>query len=206
MEQNLLSIVGIIVQVYATILGIIGMYLVFLRQRTDDQNRDLITRIKIKSSSLVNFINREISPAYENNPTIIVDTQKFDDVIKSIDQYQSDRKKEIPDLGLEDVKRLLLLSTIVQREKEELSQLNAELCERSKKPIISKRSSILFIGYFVSVLFTSFLSILLIYFEHSFQNMFVLLTVTLAIGGLLPLGILFYYIIMKSKEEKNTLP
>ena len=188
MDSALLSIIGTIVQAYASILGIIGMYIVFLRQRKDDQIRNLSTRLKIKSDSLIDFINREIAPAYSNAPIIRVDSQRFDEVFEAIDQYQSERKTEIPSISMEDVKRLLTLWTIAQREKEELIQINNELLAQHKKPVIPKRSSIFFVGYFMFELFFSFLGIFLIFVEHDLQYLVTQLAIILAIIGLFPLG------------------
>ena len=192
MDSSLLSIIGTIVQAYASLLGIIGMYMVFLRHRTDDQIRDLSTRLKIKSDSLIAFINREIAPAYSNAPIIRVDSQKCEEVLEAIDQYRSERKKEIPNLSMEDVKRLLTLWTIVQREKEELVQLDNELLAQVKKPVIPKRSSIFFVGYFMFELFFGFLGIFLIFVEHDLQYLITQLAIILAAIGLFPLGTLIY--------------
>ena len=194
MDSSLLSIMGTIVQAYATILGIIGMYIVFLRQRRDDQIRDLSTRLQIKSDSLIDFINREIAPAYSNAPIIRVDSRRYDQVLEAIDQYQSERKKEIPNLSMEDVRRLITLWTIVQREREELVQLNNKLLAQSKKPIIPKQSSIFFVGYFMLVLFFGFLGLFLIFVGHDLQYLITQLAIILAIIGLFPLGNLIYNI------------
>jgi hypothetical protein len=194
MDSSLLSIIGTIVQAYASILGIIGMYIVFLRQRKTDQIRDLSTRLKTKSDSLIDFINREIAPAYSNAPIIRVDSQRFDEVLEAIDQYQSERKREIPDVSMEDVKRLLILWTIMQKEKEELVQLNNELLAHLKKPVIHKRSSIFFVGYFMFTLFFCFLGFFLIFAEHDLQYLITQLAIMLAIIGLFPLGTLLYNI------------
>jgi len=194
MDSSLLSIVGTIVQAYASILGIIGMYIVFLKQRKDDQIRSLRTRLQIKSTSLIDFINHEIAPAYDKTPIVRVDSQNYELVLEAIDQYQSERKKEIPDLGMEDVKKLLILWTIVQREREELTQLNNELLAQSKKHIMPKRSSILFICYFMFELLLGFIGLLLIFSEHNMQYLVTQLAIILAMIGLVPLGNLIYNI------------
>lgn len=194
MDTSLLSIMGTIVQAYASILGIIGMYIVFLRQRKNDKIRDLSTRLKIKSDSLIDFINREIAPAYSNAPIIRVDSQRCDAVLKAIDQYRSERKKEIPNLSMEDVKRLLILWTIVEREREELVRLNNGLLTQAKKPIIPKRSSIFFVGYFMFELFFGFLGIFLIFVGHDLQYLITQTAIILATLGLFPLGTLIYNI------------
>ena len=75
LDSSLLSILGAVLQTYASLLGIIGMFLVFLKQYKDSQIRDLETRLRIKADSLIDFVNREIAPAYDNQPTIIADTK-----------------------------------------------------------------------------------------------------------------------------------
>lgn len=194
MDASLLAIIGSILQVYATILGIIGMYMVFLRQRKDDQIRDLSTRLKTKSDSLVHFINREIAPAYRNAPIIRVDTQKCDEVLDAIDQYHSERKKEIPNLSMDDVRRLLILWTIAQREKQELVQLNNEMVAQSENSVIPRRFLVFFVGYFMFELFFGFLGVLLVFVEHDLQYLITQLAIILAIIGLFPLGTLIYNI------------
>lgn len=192
MDQGLLSVVGNILQVYASILGIIGMYLVFLRQKKDEQNRELRTRINLKSTSLIDFINREIAPAFKNSPMITVDSQNSDTVIEAINKYELDRKEDIPDVDIDDIKRLLVLWAIISREKEELILLKAELQNRKKDVVLPNRRSMFFIGYFIFELFVGFLATVFIYFDHELQNPIVLLTILFAIGGLFPLSILIY--------------
>lgn len=192
MDQGLLSVVGNILQVYASILGIIGMYLVFLRQKKDEQNRELRTRINLKSTSVIDFINREIAPAFKNSPMITVDSQNPDAVIEAINKYEVDRKEDIPHVDNDDIKRLLVLWAIIHREKEELIILKAELQNRKKDVVLPNRRSMFFIGYFIFELLVGFLATVFIYFDHEFQNPIVLLTILLAIGGLLPLSLLIY--------------
>jgi len=195
MDSSLLSIMGTIVQAYASILGIIGMYMVFLRQRKDDQIHTLNIRLKAKSDSLIDFINSEIVPAYANSPTIRVDSQNFDDVLEAIDQYLSERKREIPTLSTEDIKRFLILWEIAQREKEELVQLNNELSTQLEKQVLPKGSAIIFVGYFTFTLFFGFLSFLLILFEPNLEYIVTQILILLAIIGVFPLGRLFYKIL-----------
>jgi len=194
MDSSLLSILGTIVQAYASLLGIIGMFLVFLRQRKDDRIRDLRTRFKIKADSLIDFINREIAPAYTNEPVIRVDSEDYDNVVEAIDQYQSEREKEIPRLDMKNVRRLLILWTIAKREKEELTQLRNALLAQSGKAAMPHRPYIFFVGYFAFELFFGFLGIFIVSIEHDFQYLITQLNIIFAIVGLLPLGSLIYSI------------
>lgn len=194
MDPSLLSIMGTIVQAYASLLGIIGMYIIFLKQRKDDRIRDLETRLKIKVDSLIDFINREIAPAYTNEPVIRVDSEDYGNVVEAIDQYQSEREKEIPSLDIKDVRRLLTLWTIAKREREELTQLQNELLAQSEKPAMPHRPYIFFVGYFTFELFFAFLGIFLVFIEHDFQYLVTQLNIILATIGLVPLGSLIYSI------------
>lgn len=192
MDSSLLSILGSIIQAYASLLGIIGMYLIFLRQRKDDQIRELNTSFKMKSDSIIDFINREISPAYKNEPLIRVDSEDLDQVIRAIDLYESERKKEIPKLDMHDVRTLITLWTIVQREKETLLQIRSELLGRSKRPIMPRISLTIFVGFFAFELFFSFLSMLIVFAENNLQYTATGLSIILAIIGIIPLGNLIY--------------
>ena len=194
MDASLLSTLGAVLQTYASLLGIIGMFLVFLKQYKDSKIRDLETRLRIKADSLVDFINREIATAYDNEPTIRVDSQNYDDAIKAIEEYRSERKNDIPHIDTENVKRLLILWTIAEREKEALIQLRNESILISKKPILPSRSLMFFISYFTLELLFGFLGVLLVMIEHSLQYSMTMITVILAIIGLVPLGNLLYKI------------
>ena len=165
--------------------------MIFLKQRKDDRIRDLNTRLKIKADSLINFINREIAPAYSSEPVIRAD---YEEVLKAIDQYRSEREAEIPNLSVEDLKRLVTLWTIAQREREGLVQLKNELLEQSKKTLMPHRSSLFFICYFMFELIFGFVALFLVLAEHDFQYIVTQLAVILAIIGLLPLGNLVYNI------------
>jgi hypothetical protein len=191
--SDLISILGSIVQAYASLLGIVGMYLVFLRQRRADYMRDIKTRLRTKSETLVGFINREISPAYKDSPIIRVDFENFEEVIRAIDNYRSERTKEIPDLSTDDVKRLITLWSIEQKEKEELIQLKNQL-EQNQKPVFSNLSFIIFAVYFLFELGFALLSFFVVLsgLEYQYQFFVTQLTLLLAILGLLPLGYLFY--------------
>jgi len=185
---------GTIIQAYSSIIAIIGVYMVFLTQKEHDRTRDLSTRLKTKADSLISFINREISPAYTNEPVIRVDSEDCDETLKAIDQYRLERQKEVPNLDMKDVKRLLMLWTIMQREREELVQLRNELLVRSKKSVMPHQPSLFFIGYFASVLFFAFLGIFLIFIGHNFQYLVTQVAIVLAVIGLLPLVNLLYNI------------
>jgi len=168
--------------------------MVFLAQKKHDRTRDLSTRLKTKADSLVSFINREISPAYAGGPMIRVDSEDCGETLKAIDQYRLERQNGVPKLDMENVKRLLILWTIAQREREELVQLRNELLAHSKKSVMPHRSSLFFIGYFTSVLFFAFVGIFLISIGHNFQYSITQLAIVLAVIGLLPLVSLLYNI------------
>ncbi len=191
--SDFISILGTIIQAYASILGIVGMYLVFMRQRKADYYRDLKTRLRTKSETLVGFINREISPAYKDSPIIRADFENVEEVITAIDIYRSEREKEVPDLSTDDVKRLITLWSIEQKEKEELIQLKNQVAQ-NQKTVFSNRSFIVFTVYFLFELGLAFLSAFVVLqgLEYQYQFFATQLTLLLAILGLLPLGYLFY--------------
>lgn len=194
MDASLLSILGAVLQTYASLLGIIGMFLVFLKQYKESQTRDLETRLRTKIDSLVDFINREIAPAYDNEPTLVVDPQDYDGAIRGIEDYRSERKKDIPPLDTENVRRLLVLWTIVQRDKETLVQLKNEFDLSRKRPIMPTRSLMFFVAYFSAGLLLGFVGLLFVMAEHNLQYWMTAVTVIFAMIGLLPLASLLYRI------------
>jgi hypothetical protein len=194
MDAALLSVLGTIVQAYASILGIIGMYLVFLRQRADDKKNEVKSRARVKSDSLVDFINREIAPAYANVPVIRVDSEKTEEVVNAVNHYWSDRKTETPHLGIDDVKRLVVLWAIAQREKEQLLQIKAEFKTIENKRTVPRSSALLFIGYFLFVLTFGFVCLFLVFMNSSLANSLTFWIILFSIAGAFPLGNLFYSI------------
>jgi len=194
LDSSLLSILGAVLQTYASLLGIIGMFLVFLKQYKDSQIRDLETRLRIKADSLIDFVNREIAPAYDNQPTIIADTQDYDVTIKAIEEYRSERKKDIPSLDTENVRRLLVLWTIVDRDKDTLVQLKNEFDSLIKKPILPTRSLMFFVSYFIAELLLGFVGVLFVMIAHDLQYSITMAAVMFAMIGLLPLANLLYRI------------
>lgn len=194
MDSSLLSILGAVLQTYASLLGIIGMFLVFLKQYKDSQIRDLETKLRNKADSLIDFMNREIAPAYDNQPTIIADIQDYGATIKAIEDYRSERKKDIPSIDTENVRRLLVLWTIVDRDKDTLVQLKNEFDSLAKRPILPTRSLMFFVSYFTAELLLGFVGVLFVMIEHDLQYSITMTAVMFAVIGLLPLANLLYRI------------
>jgi hypothetical protein len=194
MDPALLSIQGTVIQAYASLLGIIGMYFVFLNQRKNDQTRDLFTRFKVKADSLIDFINREIGPAYSSQPLIRADSDNPEEVLEALNQFEKDRKSEIPQLAIDEVKKLFTLWAIVQREKDSLIQIKNALAERSTKMIMPRKSLLAFVSFFTFVLIFSFFSMLAVYLDSSMQNPMTEFVIFFAIIGTVPLGNLIYRI------------
>ncbi len=181
-------------QTYASLLGIIGMFLVFLKQYKDSRIRDLETRLRIKADSLIDFINREIAPAYDNQPSIIADTHDYDTTVRAIEDYRSERKKDIPSLDTDNVRRLLVLWAIADRDKDTFVQLKNEFDLFEKKPVLPTCSMMFFVSYFTVELLLGFVGILFVMVEHEYQYLTSMVIVGLAIIGLLPLANLLYRI------------
>jgi hypothetical protein len=137
-------------------------------------------------------VNREIAPAYDNEPRIRLDSQNYDEALNAIAEYKVARKNDIPRIGTEDVKRLLIIWTIVEREREDMLQLRNESQALSKRPIMPTRSFLFFISFFAFELLLGFSGVLLVMSEYSFQYTVTLITVIVAMVGLVPLGNLLY--------------
>lgn len=195
MDANLLSILGSIIQAYSSLLGIVGMYLIFLKQRKGDQIRDLITRFKIKSDSLIEFINREISQAYKNEPAIRVNSEEPEEIIKAVDSFEADRKNEIPVLPTKEIRKLIVDWAIIHREKDSLIEIKTELAEHAKSPLMPKKSLFFFVGFFAFELALSLFSVLIIFLEVPLQYQFTGLSLVFAIIGIIPLGNLIYRVV-----------
>jgi len=190
-DSSLLSILGSIIQSYASILGIVGMYMIFLKQRKDEKVKELSTRLKIKADSMLDFINREIAPAYRDTPLIRADTENADEAIEAIGQYESDRRKEIPDVSRDDVRRLLVLWAIVGREKEALLQINNEF-KQSRASTTSGKYFFPFVVFFTFELAFSFLGIFFVFIEHQYQYAITATSIGLAMLGVIPLANLIF--------------
>lgn len=194
MDASLLSVLSAVLQTYASLLGIIGMFLVFLRQNKDSRVRDLDTRLRAKIDSLIDFVNREIAPVYDNEPRIRVDSQNCDEALEAIVEYKAARKNEIPRIGNEDIKRLLILWTFVEWERKDMLQLRNESQALSKRPIMPTHSFLFFVSFFALELLLGFSGVLLVMFEHCLQYTVTVITVIVAMVGLVPLGNLLYRI------------
>ncbi len=194
MDSALISIIGTIIQAYATILGIVGMYLIFLNQRKSDQVRELATRFKIKSDSLIDFINREISIAYQNQPLIRADCDKPAEVIEAITAFEAERKNDIPNLSTDEVRKLFLLWAIVHREKDGIVQMERELSTLSSKLIMPRGTLLPFVIFFTFVLIFAFVEMLAVYLGVPLQVYITGTLIVTAIIGIAPLGNLIYKI------------
>lgn len=190
-----MSILGIIIQAYASILGIIGMYIVFLKQRRNDHLQVLSARFRMRAASLTDFINREIAPAYPDRAMMKASAsggESFDDIIETIEHYRLERQKQIPSLNSKNLKALVTLWAMVQRDKDELVALKNEFSGLSAKPVMSRGSFTLFVGFFASELFLSFVAVYLVFVSHNLQYSITQLAIILAITGLVPLTSLLY--------------
>jgi hypothetical protein len=194
MEDSLLSILGTIIQAYASILGIVGMYLVFLKDKKDDKLQTLKTKLEVKCQSLLDFINYEIAPAYGNGKILRTDVETCCTFLDSVDEYEKARKTEIPNLGDDDIKRLITFWAIVKREKVGIKQLEAELKSSSNDNVMKKRSSIFFVAFFILELLFAFVGILLVSMGNEFQSIVTQVNIIVAIIGLIPMGLLFFNI------------
>lgn len=192
MDSDLLSVLGIVLQTYASILGLIGMFILFYIQNKKDKIHSLKTRLKIKSDSLIDFINRELASAYDDSLVIRVDRHNYDEVIEAIEQYELDRKKDIPDLDMEDLKIFINLWKIVEREREELIQFKNELSILLGKPVMSNKTFFFFVGYFIFELIFGFTGIGIVFIEHKLQNLITYIILVSAVVGVIPLGNLLY--------------
>jgi hypothetical protein len=168
---------------YSALLSALEKYLVEPPAFTKEMLKDL-----------EDFINREIAPAYDNEPTILADPQDYDVTIKAIEDYRSERRKDIPILDIENVKRLLVLWTIVERDKDVLVQLKNEFDLLGKKPMLPTRSLMFFISYFSAGLLLGFVGVLFVMVEYSYQYSMTMVIVIFAMIGLLPLANLLYRI------------
>ncbi len=191
MDSSLLSILGSIAQVYASILGIMGMYMVFQKQRKDDRIRDLNIQFTTKANSLMDFINREIAPAYSNESLIRVDTRDYELVLKAIEQYRFERKEEIPTISTRDMKTFLTLWAFVDKERDDLVQLSVLLVHSSKE-VMSSNTLMFFMGYFTFELFFSFLSMYFVFINHNLQYSIPGLNIIFALIGLFPRANMIY--------------
>ena len=191
MEDSLLSILGTIIQAYASILGIVGMYLVFLKDKKDEKLQTLKTKLEIKCQSLLDCINHEIAPAYGNGKILITDVGNCCNFLASVDEYKKARKTEIPNLENDDIKRLITFWAIVKRETLGIRQLEAELKSSSKDNIMKKRSSIFFVSFFMLELLFAFLGILFVSMGHDYQLVITQANIIVAIIGLIPMSFLF---------------
>jgi hypothetical protein len=163
MDASLLSILGTIVQAYASILAIVGMYAVFYRQRKDERIRDTRTRFENKARSLVDFINHEIAPAYSADTVVKVDVQDPPAVLAAIDEYRIVCKNQsVKSLGNENYEKLIKLWSIVDGDKEDLLQIKMRL-EEFENVAVPSRSMMLFVGYFIFELVLCFVGIFLIF-------------------------------------------
>ena len=194
------SILLTVVEISATIFSITIAYLVFLYQAKKNQLYYLNSQFIIKSQSLVDFINREISPAYERQPFLRVDYHKFDDVIESLTEYLNNRKNETPVVDFEDVKRLIVLLSISEREKEEILNIKNNVDEFKSKPLMDLKSFIVTLLYFVINLFMGLLSLYMVHINHIYKNLFTNITIIMALLGMGPISYLIYELQFKPES------
>lgn len=192
--STLLTVLGTVIQAYAALLGIIGMYVIFLKQKKDDEIRDTENRLKIKMESLINFINREIAPVYPNEILLRDGIDNVDLLIDSISTYESERKKEIPTISYDDVRKLISIWTIVHKEKDELIASKNALINIKTIPVMSRKALLIFISYFSFVVVFGFIGCLSILMGYDQQIYLTMICVIFAIIGMVPLGNLLYRI------------
>lgn len=187
------------VEISATIFSITIAYLVFLYQAKKNQLNYLNSQFIIKSQSLIDFINREIAPAYEGEPFIRADHHKFNEVINSLTEYFNSRKNETPIVGFDDVKKLIVLLSISKREKEELNHIKNSIDEFISKPLMDLKSFMFLLLYFVSNLFFGLLSLYLVHINYVYKDTFTNITMLMSLLGIVPISYLIYELQFKSK-------
>jgi len=195
-----LSLICTIVETYATIVSIVTAFLILFHQNKYERINNLTSQFILKSRSLIEYINREISPAYEGAPFIRVNYANLDDVIDVIEGYIKNRKDEIPIVGLDDVKKLIVLISIAEREKEELIIIKNSVYESSFKPLMDLKSFSIFVMFFVFELAIGLSSLYLIYMNNYLQHILINITSILALIGILPLSYLIYELQFKNQD------
>jgi len=186
------SILYTVIKTSVSILSIAIAYLFFLNENKKNHIMNLNSLFIKKAHSLIDFVNREISIAYEGTPFLRMDYSAPEEIIENISQYYEARKCETPIVGYSDTKKLIVLLSIYEGELKDLKKINKNVNTLSRKPLMEIKSFIIFLFFFVFELFIGMLSLYMIYIDYIHKELFVHLTIIIALISIIPIMYLIY--------------
>jgi hypothetical protein len=145
-----------------------------------------------KSDNLVIFINKEISKAYENEPFLRINHEQNENVIVSIEEYIQSRKEEVPIVGMEDTKRLIVLLSLIEKEIKDIKNIYNIIKLNEMGSLLNIKSFLIFVVYFLIELFIGLISLYSIYINYEYSGTLSKITIILSIISIAPLSYLIY--------------